>query len=130
MERPEANIPASGIQLPMSHPLYPTIDGSLGLSEEESVGYARRFFKFGFALLPWLWAVNCYYFWPVLRNSRSFPPIRPYVIGSAVGFATFTVLLTSWALTFAIGGEQLFGSNWDKLVMYNVAEKIGLTGWT
>ena len=56
--------------------LWPTIDGSLGLSEEESVSYARRFYKFGFALLPFLWAVNCFYFWPVLR-SHSFPRIRP-----------------------------------------------------
>lgn len=52
------------------------------------------------------------------------------VVGSAIGFSVFTVLLGSWALTFAVGGESLFGSNWDKLVMYNVAEKIGLTGWT
>ncbi|KAK9197439.1 hypothetical protein WN943_005575 [Citrus x changshan-huyou] len=32
------------------------------------------------------------------------------VLGSAVGFAVFTIVLLSWALTFAIGGEHLFGS--------------------
>ncbi|KAM0067329.1 putative gamma-secretase aspartyl protease complex, presenilin enhancer-2 subunit [Helianthus debilis subsp. tardiflorus] len=58
-------------------PEWPTIDGPLGLSEEDSVGYARKFFGFGFLLLPLLWAVNCYYFWPVLRHSTSFPRIRP-----------------------------------------------------
>lgn len=63
--------------LASSVPVWPTIDGSLGLSEEESVKYARRFYKFGFALLPLLWAVNCFYFWPVIRHSRSFPRIRP-----------------------------------------------------
>ncbi|KAK9200042.1 hypothetical protein WN944_015237 [Citrus x changshan-huyou] len=52
------------------------------------------------------------------------------VLGSAVGFAVFTIVLLSWALTFAIGGEHLFGSAWDKLVMYNVAERLGLTGWS
>ncbi|KAL9447895.1 hypothetical protein AB3S75_015387 [Citrus x aurantiifolia] len=52
------------------------------------------------------------------------------VLGAAVGFAVFTVVLLSWALTFAIGGEHLFGSAWDKLVMYNVAERLGLTGWS
>ena len=57
--------------------IWPTIDGPLGLSEEESMSYARRFYKFGFALLPLLWAVNCFYFWPVLRHSHSFPRIRP-----------------------------------------------------
>lgn len=56
--------------------VWPTIDGPLGLTEEASVDYARRFYKFGFALLPWLWFVNCFYFWPVLRHSRAFPQIR------------------------------------------------------
>ncbi|XP_015577066.1 probable gamma-secretase subunit PEN-2 [Ricinus communis] len=109
--------------------VWPTVDGALGLSEEESIKYARRFYKFGYALLPWLWAVNCFYFWPALRNSRSFPRIRPYVIRSAVGFTAFSILLCSWALTFAIGGERLFGPVWNELVMYNVADRLGLTGW-
>lgn len=56
---------------------WPTIDGPLGLSEQDAVGYARKFFGFGFLLLPLLWAVNCYYFLPVLRQPRSFPQIRP-----------------------------------------------------
>ncbi|CAK9316370.1 unnamed protein product [Citrullus colocynthis] len=119
-------------QNPISSPiavLWPTIDGSLGLSEEESVSYARRFYKFGFALLPFLWAVNCFYFWPVLR-SRSFPRIRPYIVGSAIGFGVFMAIISSWALTFSIGGERLFGPVWDKLVMYNLADKLGLTGWS
>ncbi|CAH8392266.1 unnamed protein product [Eruca vesicaria subsp. sativa] len=108
--------------------VWPTIDGPLGLTEEASVDYARRFYKFGFALLPWLWAVNCFYFWPVLRHSRAFPQIRNYVVRSAIGFSVFTALLLSWALTFSIGGEQLFGPVWDKLVMYNVADRLGLSG--
>lgn len=55
----------------------------------------------------------------------------PYVdvVGSAIGFVIFTVLLFSWALTFAIGGERLFGPLWGQLVMYNVADRLGLTGW-
>lgn len=111
-------------------PHWPTVDGPLGLSEEDSLGYARRFFHFGFMLLPWLWALNCFYFWPVLRNSQSFPLIRPYIVRSAIGFAIFTALLFAWALTFAIGGERLFGPVWDQLVMYNVADRLGLTGWS
>ncbi|XP_021713869.1 probable gamma-secretase subunit PEN-2 [Chenopodium quinoa] len=110
-------------------PRWPTIDGPIGLSEEESIVYARRFYKFGFLLLPWLWAVNCFYFWPVLRHSHSFPSIRRYIVGSAIGCSIATVLLSSWALTFSIGGERLFGSVWNKLVMYNVADQLGLTGW-
>ncbi|KAF6173085.1 hypothetical protein GIB67_036062 [Kingdonia uniflora] len=48
-------------------PLWPTVDGSLGLSEEESLSYTCRFFNFGSCLLPWLWAMNCYCFWPVFH---------------------------------------------------------------
>ncbi|KAK9230256.1 hypothetical protein WN944_023223 [Citrus x changshan-huyou] len=154
----------NGNSITSSTPVWPTIDGPLGLTEDDSLSYARKFYQFGFALLPFLWAVNCFYFWPVLRHSASFPRIRhcklsqplslhfdfrkapfhemklgssafstwkaTYVLGSAVGFAVFTVVLLSWALTFAIGGEHLFGSVWDKLVMYNVAERLGLTGWS
>ncbi|XP_006288823.2 probable gamma-secretase subunit PEN-2 [Capsella rubella] len=108
--------------------VWPTIDGPLGLTEEASVDYARRFYKFGFALLPWLWFVNCFYFWPVLRHARAFPQIRNYVVRSAIGFSVFTALLSAWALTFSIGGEQLFGPVYDKLVMYNVADRLGLSG--
>nr|XP_043635988.1 probable gamma-secretase subunit PEN-2 [Erigeron canadensis] len=108
---------------------WPTIDGPLGLSEQDSLPHARKFFTFGFFLLPLLWAVNCYYFWPVLRRSTSFPLIRPYVVGSAIGFSVFSALLLSWALTFSIGGERLFGHTWHELVMYNVADRYDLTGW-
>ncbi|CAA7027073.1 unnamed protein product [Microthlaspi erraticum] len=110
--------------------VWPTIDGPLGLTEEASVDYARRFYKFGFALLPWLWAVNCFYFWPVLRHPRGFPQTRKYVVRSAIGFSVFTALLSAWALTFSIGGEELFGPVWEKLVMYNVADRLGLSGLT
>ncbi|EPS69856.1 hypothetical protein M569_04908 [Genlisea aurea] len=109
-----------------------TIDGPLGLSNEESLVYARRFFKFGFLCLPFLWAVNCFYFWPALRrphSRQSDPQLRRYLVGSAIGFLLFTAVLLSWALTFAIGGEKLFGHAWQDLVMYNVADKYGLTGW-
>ncbi|CAI9108908.1 OLC1v1008614C1 [Oldenlandia corymbosa var. corymbosa] len=59
---------------------FPTIDGPLGLSVEDSIGQARKFFQFGFLLLPWLWAVNCFYFWPVLSKpaSHNHPQLRYY----------------------------------------------------
>lgn len=58
---------------------WPTIDGSLGLSHDEALTYAGRFFKLGFLCLPFLWAINCFYFWPVLRHSnfqQSHPRLR------------------------------------------------------
>ncbi|KAH7520889.1 hypothetical protein FEM48_Zijuj08G0193700 [Ziziphus jujuba var. spinosa] len=202
-EIPNPSLNVNSISL--SSAVWPTIDGPLGLSEEESLSYASKFYKFGFALLPWLWAVNCFYFWPVLFHRRSFPSIHHFysllvscgsliwfslphslkllgtvlggksisraviepsmeaagkkeaarktvkvkkqqleqvilqiwfrkrktdVIRSAIGFTVFTAVLSSWALTFAIGGERLFGPVWDQLVMYNLADRLGLTSWS
>ena len=77
----------NGNSITGSWPVWPTVDGSLGLSEDESVKYARRFYRFGFAMLPWLWAVNCFYFWPVLRHSRSFPRIRPCTLSLSLSLS-------------------------------------------
>ena len=52
------------------------------------------------------------------------------VARSAIGFTVFAVLLSSWALTFAIGGKLLFGPVWDQLVMYNLADRLGLSAWS
>ena len=84
----------NGNSITGSWPVWPTVDGSLGLSEDESVKYARRFYRFGFAMLPWLWAVNCFYFWPVLRHSRSFPRIRPCILSLSLSqrFQFFNVV--------------------------------------
>ncbi|XP_018827639.1 probable gamma-secretase subunit PEN-2 [Juglans regia] len=123
-------IPNRSSTMSGSSPVWPTIDGPLGLLEEDSVSYVRRFYKFGFAMLPWLWALNCFSFWPVLLHTRSFPRIHHYVVRSKIGFAVFTAILSSWALTFAIGGERLFRPVWDQLVMYILAERLGLTGWS
>ncbi|KAF8377104.1 hypothetical protein HHK36_030477 [Tetracentron sinense] len=68
----------------------------------------------------------------LLAFSFTFPRIPNFwshIVGSAIGFVVFTVLLSSWALTFAIGGERLFGLVWGQLVRYNVADRLGLTGW-
>ena len=51
------------------------------------------------------------------------------IVRSAIAFSVFTAILGSWAITFIVGGERLFGHTWDELVMYNVADKYGLTGW-
>ncbi|GLJ21513.1 hypothetical protein SUGI_0397800 [Cryptomeria japonica] len=66
--------------------------------EREKVKQARNFFYAGFFLLPGLWFVNVFYFWPALAH----PPIRPYVVWSAIGFIVYTLVLVSWALTFSV----------------------------
>nr|ABK21649.1 unknown [Picea sitchensis]ABK23472.1 unknown [Picea sitchensis] len=110
---------------------WPTVDGALGVSQlEDCVNKARNFFYGGFFLLPWLWFLNCFYFWPVLRHRASYPEVRPYVLGSAIGFIVYTTVILSWALTFSIGGEHLFGSSWKRLAVYNIADNFELLGGT
>ena len=40
------------------------------------------------------------------------------VLGSAIGFIVYTTMILYWALTFSIGGEQLFCSSWKRLAIY------------
>ncbi|MCO5574949.1 hypothetical protein L7F22_028744 [Adiantum nelumboides] len=103
-----------------------TVDGPLGMHDQEAARrQARNFFYAGFALLPWLWFVNCFYFWPVLRHHHRSPDplLRSYIVRSAVGFLVYSMLLLTWALTFAIGQERLFGSSWKNLAVYDLADK-------
>lgn len=51
------------------------------------------------------------------------------VVRSAIGFTIFSVVLVTWATTFVVGGERLFGPVWNDLVMYNVADKLGISGF-
>jgi hypothetical protein len=55
---------------------WPTIDGPLGVYNEEAVKVAKSFYYGGFLLLPLLWFVNCFYFWPVLQHREAEPLIR------------------------------------------------------
>lgn len=106
----------------LARPLWPTVDGPHGIHHEAAHSQARNFFYAGFLLLPWLWFVNCFYFWPVLRHRQSDPVLRSYIVRSAIGFIVYTSLLLIWALAFAIGGERMFGSSWKNLAVYDLAD--------
>eukprot|EP00243_Klebsormidium_subtile_P005225 TRINITY_DN2065_c0_g1_i1.p2 TRINITY_DN2065_c0_g1~~TRINITY_DN2065_c0_g1_i1.p2 ORF type:complete len:115 (+),score=22.18 TRINITY_DN2065_c0_g1_i1:256-600(+) len=94
-----------------------TVDGAIGLEEEEGRKLSRNMFIGGFFALPWLWFVNCYYFWPVLRYGGD-SVIRKNTVRSLIGFILFTALLLPWTLTFAVGGEKVIGPVWKKLAVY------------
>eukprot|EP00271_Cylindrocystis_brebissonii_P018566 TRINITY_DN533_c0_g1_i1.p2 TRINITY_DN533_c0_g1~~TRINITY_DN533_c0_g1_i1.p2 ORF type:complete len:120 (+),score=14.01 TRINITY_DN533_c0_g1_i1:427-786(+) len=99
-----------------------TIDGDVGLSDEEARRLARIYFFAGFLALPLLWFVNCYYFWPVLRHGGD-TVILNYVRFSAVGFALISAIFLPWVLSYAFGGEALFGTLYKKLLLYSLAEQ-------
>lgn len=107
--------------LALSVPVWPTIDGPLGLSEEESVKYARRFYKFGFALLPLLWAVNCFYFWPVIRHSHSFPRIRPCMSHFFFKILSFLILSSIFFYLLA----SLIATVSRNIVLFNSGSWLG-----
>lgn len=94
----------NGNSITLSTPVWPTIDGPLGLTEDDSLSYARKFYQFGFALLPFLWAVNCFYFWPVLRHSASFPRIRHCKLSQSLSlhfdFRLFALKFRCWVTFF------------------------------
>ncbi|CAI5463178.1 unnamed protein product [Closterium sp. Yama58-4] len=103
-----------------------TVDGDVGLSDDAARSLARGFFLGGFLLLPWLWFVNCYFFWPVLRyNAGHDPLLRSYVVGSAIGCSVAFSLLACWSLAYSLGGEALLGADtWQKLAVYNIVDGI------
>ena len=47
------------------------------------------------------------------------------VVKSGIGFLVCSSILLAWALTFAYGGEELFGPSWKHLVVYDIADKYG-----
>eukprot|EP00245_Coleochaete_scutata_P006606 TRINITY_DN21109_c0_g1_i1.p1 TRINITY_DN21109_c0_g1~~TRINITY_DN21109_c0_g1_i1.p1 ORF type:complete len:119 (+),score=7.80 TRINITY_DN21109_c0_g1_i1:339-695(+) len=99
-----------------------TVDGDV-MSLEDARKLVRGYFYGGFLALPWLWFVNCWYFWPVLRyNTDSI--IRSYLVRSAIGCAVFMAMVLPWTLSFMIGGKALVGKSWPKLAVYNVADKM------
>ncbi|KAL2722592.1 gamma-secretase subunit pen-2 isoform X1 [Vespula squamosa] len=73
------------------------------LTNERKLYLCRWYFRAGFALLPFLWAVNAIWF---IREAFIVPPyeeqkqIKKYVIFSGIGAILWMVILVSWIVTF------------------------------
>lgn len=73
------------------------------MSNEKKLYLCRWYFRAGFAMLPFLWAVNAAWF---LREAFIAPTydeqkqIRKYVIYSGIGAALWTAVLLAWIITF------------------------------
>jgi len=46
-----------------------TIDGDVGMSTSLARSLARKMYLSGFALLPWMWFVNVWFFWPHINGN-------------------------------------------------------------
>ncbi|XP_075151420.1 presenilin enhancer, gamma-secretase subunit [Haematobia irritans] len=70
---------------------------------EQKLQLCRTYFRAGFALLPFLWAVNFFWFFKEAFVMSSFPEqrtIKQYVIFSGLGTLLWTIVLTIWVIIF------------------------------
>ncbi|XP_014467936.1 PREDICTED: gamma-secretase subunit pen-2 [Dinoponera quadriceps] len=70
---------------------------------ERKLYLCKWYFRVGFALLPFLWAVNAIWFWKEAFVEPSYEEqkqIKKYVILSAIGAAIWATALLAWTITF------------------------------
>ncbi|EFN62585.1 Gamma-secretase subunit pen-2 [Camponotus floridanus] len=73
------------------------------VSNEKKLHLCKWYFRGGFALLPFLWAVNAIWFSKeafVASPYEEQKQIKKYVIFSAVGATIWTAALLAWIITF------------------------------
>ena len=72
-------------------------------SGEQKLQLSRTYFRAGFALLPFLWAVNFCWFFKEAFSRQPYPEqsqIKKYVIYSGIGTFVWIVVLTTWIIIF------------------------------
>ncbi|XP_032663413.1 gamma-secretase subunit pen-2 [Odontomachus brunneus] len=73
------------------------------ITDERKLYLCRWYFRAGFVLLPFLWAVNAIWFWKEAFAEQSYEEqkqIKKYVILSAIGAAIWAIALMAWIITF------------------------------
>ncbi|CAL4087667.1 unnamed protein product [Meganyctiphanes norvegica] len=86
------------------------------LPSDKKLALCRKYYMAGFALLPFMWAVNFFWF---LREAFWAPPydeqkqIRKYVIISGIGSLIWMIGLVSWVIVF-----QAKRSEWGETADY------------
>lgn len=91
---------------------------SAKVSDADKLGLCRRYFYLGFALLPFLWAINAVWFFRMafIRKPEypEQPAIKRLVIMSAIGSLTFLSALIAWMAIFTQNRAQ-WGELGDRL---------------
>lgn len=77
---------------------------SAQVSDEDKLGLCKRYFYLGFALLPFLWAINVFWFFKdAFVRKPEFPQqkdFRKFVVMSAIGSVIFLAGLITWLSIF------------------------------
>ncbi|XP_029432630.1 gamma-secretase subunit PEN-2 [Rhinatrema bivittatum] len=87
------------------------------VSNEEKLNLCRKYYLGGFALLPFLWLVNVFWFFREAFMKPAYteqPQIKSYVSRSAVGLLFWIVALTTWITIYQMHRAQ-WGATGDYL---------------
>ncbi|KAI6192777.1 Gamma-secretase subunit PEN-2 [Aphelenchoides besseyi] len=83
------------------------------LSTQERCDLCRKYFLIGLACAPFVWIVNCLWFYDYAFRSKNtdvveqaeIKPMKKYVIMSSVGIAFWIVLLGIWLYMYTIARD-------------------------
>ncbi|XP_065072591.1 gamma-secretase subunit pen-2 [Ochlerotatus camptorhynchus] len=72
---------------------------------ERKLYLCKWYFKVGFALLPFVWAINTVWFFSEAFRKPTYDEqkeIRKYVIFSGIGSLIWFIIILSWVMTFQL----------------------------
>ncbi|KAK9753845.1 Presenilin enhancer-2 subunit of gamma secretase [Popillia japonica] len=75
------------------------------MSNDKKLDLCRHYFKAGFALLPFVWAVNAVWFFNEAFKRDQYdeqPQIKRYVIYSAIGSILWSIIIAIWIIVFQV----------------------------
>lgn len=87
------------------------------LSNPNKLSLCKKYFIVGFALLPFMWAVNAVWFLQEAFFKPPYPeqkPMRKYVVLSGIGALVWLAGLVSWCVVFSQKRSE-WGEIGDKL---------------
>ncbi len=80
------------------------------VTNADKLNLCRKYFQLGFALLPFLWAINSvWFFHEAFMKKPEYPEqaqIRRYVIMSAIGSLVFLAGLIAWISVFMVNRAE------------------------
>ncbi|GJQ85054.1 hypothetical protein Trydic_g3716 [Trypoxylus dichotomus] len=75
------------------------------MTNDKKLELCRHYFKAGFALLPFVWAVNAIWFFGEAFRKDKYdeqPQIKRYVIYSAIGSIVWSIIIAIWVVVFQV----------------------------